>query len=139
MARASEVRWTSCHNEITTPHELPVIAFCPALPRPHGNDRYAEQHERLSLQGYRRIPINHVDAALRVATFLTVAYLGGVGWLIAHFWDRGEEPTSFTAGVVLGLLGTDLAAAWYLRWRSWVRFELPVQSRWFRARMGRHD
>ncbi|MCX7750833.1 MAG: hypothetical protein N2320_04765, partial [Candidatus Bipolaricaulota bacterium] len=75
-----EVRCSSCHKEITNPHELMVVLFYVARLEPYCHDCYAELHKRLWFQWYPRIPVNHSDVALRLSS------LGGIVYLAVMIW-----------------------------------------------------
>lgn len=131
-----EVRCSSCHREISTPHELMVVVFYGIRLEPYCPDCYANLHKYLWFQWYPRMPINHSDTALRLYTAAAIVYLAVISWLVGRFWEGVQEPKWFTVTIALGLPALLLGLAWYLRWQSWVRFERPLASRWFRSRMG---
>ncbi|MCR4391827.1 MAG: hypothetical protein NUV94_03385 [Candidatus Acetothermia bacterium] len=113
-----------------------VVFYCVRL-APYCHDCYAELHKRLWFQWYPRLPLNHSDARLRLATLVVGLYLGAMSWVFARFWNAVQAPRWLTVLVALGLPAAGVLFAWYLRWQSWIRFERPLQSKWFRDLMGR--
>ncbi len=118
-----------CGMESTDPSDLMVPFFSRKWLEHHCAVCYADLHKHLWFQWYRRVPINHANASLSVATAGILLYLVAVSSLFVRFWKGVGEPKWFTVGVALGLPGLGFVGAWYTRWRNCVRFERPLHKR----------